>query len=42
MEFGIFHEFLSAGAGSQTEAFAQSFAQIEASRTLGPGHRLAG
>ena len=35
MEFGIFHEFLSAGAGSQTEAFAQSFAQIEAAERWG-------
>jgi alkanesulfonate monooxygenase SsuD/methylene tetrahydromethanopterin reductase-like flavin-dependent oxidoreductase (luciferase family) len=35
MEFGIFHEFLTAGAGSQTEAFAQSFAQIEAAERWG-------
>ncbi|MGD0432519.1 MAG: LLM class flavin-dependent oxidoreductase [Acetobacteraceae bacterium] len=35
MEFGIFHEFLSAGAKSQTEAFAQSFAQIEAAERWG-------
>jgi alkanesulfonate monooxygenase SsuD/methylene tetrahydromethanopterin reductase-like flavin-dependent oxidoreductase (luciferase family) len=35
MEFGIFHEFLSAGTGSQTEAFAQSFAQIEAAENWG-------
>jgi alkanesulfonate monooxygenase SsuD/methylene tetrahydromethanopterin reductase-like flavin-dependent oxidoreductase (luciferase family) len=35
MEFGIFHEFLSAGASSQTEAFAQSFAQIEAAERWG-------
>jgi alkanesulfonate monooxygenase SsuD/methylene tetrahydromethanopterin reductase-like flavin-dependent oxidoreductase (luciferase family) len=35
MEFGIFHEFLSAGAGSQAEAFAQSFAQIEAAEQWG-------
>ncbi len=35
MEFGIFHEFLSAGAASQTEAFAQSFAQIEAAERWG-------
>jgi alkanesulfonate monooxygenase SsuD/methylene tetrahydromethanopterin reductase-like flavin-dependent oxidoreductase (luciferase family) len=35
MEFGIFHEFLSAGTGSQTEAFAQSFAQIEAAESWG-------
>ena len=30
MEFGIFHEFLSTKSQSQAEAFAQSFAQIEA------------
>ena len=30
MEFGIFHELLTPQAGSQAEAFAQSFAQIEA------------
>jgi alkanesulfonate monooxygenase SsuD/methylene tetrahydromethanopterin reductase-like flavin-dependent oxidoreductase (luciferase family) len=35
VEFGIFHEFLSAGAGSQTAAFAQSFAQIEAAERWG-------
>jgi alkanesulfonate monooxygenase SsuD/methylene tetrahydromethanopterin reductase-like flavin-dependent oxidoreductase (luciferase family) len=35
MEFGIFHEFLSAGSASQTEAFAQSFAQIEAAERWG-------
>jgi alkanesulfonate monooxygenase SsuD/methylene tetrahydromethanopterin reductase-like flavin-dependent oxidoreductase (luciferase family) len=35
MEFGIFHEFLSAGASSQTEAFVQSFAQIEAAERWG-------
>ncbi|HEX3863499.1 MAG TPA: LLM class flavin-dependent oxidoreductase [Stellaceae bacterium] len=35
MEFGIFHEFLSAGSGSQREAFAQSFAQIEAAERWG-------
>jgi alkanesulfonate monooxygenase SsuD/methylene tetrahydromethanopterin reductase-like flavin-dependent oxidoreductase (luciferase family) len=35
MEFGIFHEFLSAGAGSQNESFAQSFAQIEAAEQWG-------
>jgi alkanesulfonate monooxygenase SsuD/methylene tetrahydromethanopterin reductase-like flavin-dependent oxidoreductase (luciferase family) len=35
MEFGIFHEFLSAGAGGQTQAFAQSFAQIEAAEQWG-------
>ena len=35
MVFGIFHEFLSAGTGSQTEAFAQSFAQIEAAEQWG-------
>jgi alkanesulfonate monooxygenase SsuD/methylene tetrahydromethanopterin reductase-like flavin-dependent oxidoreductase (luciferase family) len=35
MEFGIFHEFLSAGASSQAEAFAQSFEQIEAAERWG-------
>src|SRR5271155_5482286 len=35
MEFGIFHEFLSAGTGSQAEAFAQSFTQIEAAESWG-------
>ena len=35
MEFGIFHEFLAAGASSQSEAFAQSFAQIEAAERWG-------
>jgi alkanesulfonate monooxygenase SsuD/methylene tetrahydromethanopterin reductase-like flavin-dependent oxidoreductase (luciferase family) len=35
MEFGIFHEFLSAAATSQAEAFAQSFAQIEAAESWG-------
>ena len=35
MEFGIFHEFLSAGAVSQMEAFAQSFLQIEAAERWG-------
>ncbi len=35
MEFGIFHEFLSAGASSQTEAFAHSFAQIDAAERWG-------
>jgi alkanesulfonate monooxygenase SsuD/methylene tetrahydromethanopterin reductase-like flavin-dependent oxidoreductase (luciferase family) len=35
MEFGIFHEFLSAGTSSQTAAFAQSFAQIEAAERWG-------
>jgi hypothetical protein len=35
MEFGIFHEFLSAGSGSQTEAFAQSFQQVEAAERWG-------
>jgi alkanesulfonate monooxygenase SsuD/methylene tetrahydromethanopterin reductase-like flavin-dependent oxidoreductase (luciferase family) len=35
MEFGIFHEFFSAGAVSQTEAFAQSFLQIEAAERWG-------
>jgi alkanesulfonate monooxygenase SsuD/methylene tetrahydromethanopterin reductase-like flavin-dependent oxidoreductase (luciferase family) len=35
MEFGIFHEFLSAGIASQTEAFRQSFAEIEAAEQWG-------
>jgi alkanesulfonate monooxygenase SsuD/methylene tetrahydromethanopterin reductase-like flavin-dependent oxidoreductase (luciferase family) len=35
MEFGIFHEFFSTAAGSQAEAFAQSFAQIEAAEGWG-------
>jgi len=35
MEFGIFHEFLSTKSGSQAEAFAQSFAQIEAAEEWG-------
>jgi alkanesulfonate monooxygenase SsuD/methylene tetrahydromethanopterin reductase-like flavin-dependent oxidoreductase (luciferase family) len=35
MEFGIFHEFWSTAAQSQTEAFAQSFAQIEAAERWG-------
>lgn len=35
MEFGIFHEFLAAGTSSQSEAFAQSFAQIEAAERWG-------
>src|ERR1700690_2913495 len=35
MEFGIFHEFLSAGAASQAEAFVHSFAQIEAAERWG-------
>jgi len=35
MEFGIFHEFLPAGAASQTEAFARSFEQIEAAEQWG-------
>jgi len=35
MEFGIFHEFLSAKSRSQAEAFAQSFAQIEAAEEWG-------
>ena len=35
MEFGIFHEFLSAGAESQAAAFAQSDAQIEAAERWG-------
>src|SRR5580704_16977112 len=35
MEFGIFHEFLSTKSQSQAEAFAQSFAQIEAAESWG-------
>src|ERR1700733_3569889 len=35
MEFGIFHEFLSAGAASQAGALSQSFAQIEAAERWG-------
>ncbi|HZT88923.1 MAG TPA: LLM class flavin-dependent oxidoreductase [Stellaceae bacterium] len=35
MEFGIFHEFWSTHAASQAEAFAQSFAQIEAAEEWG-------
>jgi alkanesulfonate monooxygenase SsuD/methylene tetrahydromethanopterin reductase-like flavin-dependent oxidoreductase (luciferase family) len=35
MEFGIFHEFLSTQAPSQSAAFAQSFAQIEAAERWG-------
>ena len=35
MEFGIFHEFLTTQTGSQAEAFAQSFAQIEAAESWG-------
>ncbi len=35
MEFGIFHEFFSTAAASQQEAFAQSFAQIEAAEAWG-------
>jgi alkanesulfonate monooxygenase SsuD/methylene tetrahydromethanopterin reductase-like flavin-dependent oxidoreductase (luciferase family) len=35
MEFGIFHEFLTTQTGSQAEAFAQSFAQIEAAEGWG-------
>ena len=35
MEFGIFHEFLSTKSQSQSEAFAQSFAQIEAAENWG-------
>jgi len=35
MEFGIFHELLTTQAGSQAEAFAQSFAQIEAAESWG-------
>src|SRR5277367_4179077 len=35
MEFGIFHEFLATKSLSQAEAFAQSFAQIEAAESWG-------
>jgi alkanesulfonate monooxygenase SsuD/methylene tetrahydromethanopterin reductase-like flavin-dependent oxidoreductase (luciferase family) len=35
MEFGIFHEFYSTHAGSQAEAFANSFAQIAAAERWG-------
>ncbi len=35
MEFGIFHEFFSTQSGSQAEAFAQSFAQIDAAEGWG-------
>ena len=35
MEFGIFHEFLSTKSQSQAEAFAQSFAQIDAAERWG-------
>jgi alkanesulfonate monooxygenase SsuD/methylene tetrahydromethanopterin reductase-like flavin-dependent oxidoreductase (luciferase family) len=35
MEFGIFHEFLTTQSGTQAEAFAQSFAQIEAAECWG-------
>jgi alkanesulfonate monooxygenase SsuD/methylene tetrahydromethanopterin reductase-like flavin-dependent oxidoreductase (luciferase family) len=35
MEFGIFHEFLTAGTSSQSQAFAQSFAQIDAAERWG-------
>jgi alkanesulfonate monooxygenase SsuD/methylene tetrahydromethanopterin reductase-like flavin-dependent oxidoreductase (luciferase family) len=35
MEFGIFHEFWSTGAHSQAEAFAHSFAQIDAAERWG-------
>jgi alkanesulfonate monooxygenase SsuD/methylene tetrahydromethanopterin reductase-like flavin-dependent oxidoreductase (luciferase family) len=35
MEFGIFHEFWSTGDRSQTQAFAHSFAQIEAAERWG-------
>src|ERR1700722_1730511 len=35
MEFGIFHEFLTTQAGSQAEAFRNSFAQIEAAEGWG-------
>src|SRR5438046_9272169 len=35
MEFGIFHEFWSTRAASQTEAFADSFAEIAAAEEWG-------
>jgi alkanesulfonate monooxygenase SsuD/methylene tetrahydromethanopterin reductase-like flavin-dependent oxidoreductase (luciferase family) len=35
MEFGIFHEFLTTQTGSQAEAFAKSFTQIEAAENWG-------
>ena len=35
MEFGIFHEFLTTQTGSQTEAFRNSFTQIEAAERWG-------
>jgi alkanesulfonate monooxygenase SsuD/methylene tetrahydromethanopterin reductase-like flavin-dependent oxidoreductase (luciferase family) len=35
MEFGIFHEFWSTWAGSQEEAFADSFAEIAAAEAWG-------
>ena len=35
MEFGIFHEFWSTKASSQAEAFADSFAEIEAAEDWG-------
>src|ERR1700730_7983959 len=35
MEFSIFQEFLTTQTGSQAEAFAQSFAQIEAAESWG-------
>jgi alkanesulfonate monooxygenase SsuD/methylene tetrahydromethanopterin reductase-like flavin-dependent oxidoreductase (luciferase family) len=35
MEFGIFHEFLTAGTTTQAQAFAQSFAQIDAAERWG-------
>ena len=35
MEFGIFHEFLTTQAGSQQEAFRNSFAQIAAAEEWG-------
>jgi alkanesulfonate monooxygenase SsuD/methylene tetrahydromethanopterin reductase-like flavin-dependent oxidoreductase (luciferase family) len=35
MEFGIFHEFLTTQTSSQAEAFAKSFAQIEAAESWG-------
>jgi alkanesulfonate monooxygenase SsuD/methylene tetrahydromethanopterin reductase-like flavin-dependent oxidoreductase (luciferase family) len=35
VEFGIFHEFLSAAAGSQAQAFAQSFEEVDAAERWG-------
>jgi alkanesulfonate monooxygenase SsuD/methylene tetrahydromethanopterin reductase-like flavin-dependent oxidoreductase (luciferase family) len=35
MEFGIFHEFFSTRSGSQAEALAQSFTQVQAAEAWG-------